>query len=111
MSTADGIVFAVSLAVIFSAIAYPMADMAADLLAISARSRRGGCHGSVDFADDCAEFLSGAQFQIPYPPPKRDENRHGQKKPCARHGGSLILSESTNPMKIAWQFCAVRNLR
>ena len=41
MSTADGIVFAVSLAVIFSAIAYPMADMAADLLAyfgeISAR--------------------------------------------------------------------------
>ena len=40
-STADGIVFAVSLAVIFSAIAYPMADMAADLLAyfgeISAR--------------------------------------------------------------------------
>ena len=33
---------------------------------------------SVDFADDCAEFLSGAQFQIPYPPPKMDsENRHG----------------------------------
>ena len=28
---------------------------------------------SVDFADDCAEFLSGAQFQIPYPPPMRDE--------------------------------------
>lgn len=28
---------------------------------------------SVDFADDCAEFLSGAQFQIPYPPPKSDE--------------------------------------
>ena len=28
---------------------------------------------SVDFADDCAEFLSGAQFQIPYPQPMRDE--------------------------------------
>ena len=27
---------------------------------------------SVDFADDCAEFLSGARFQIPYPP-MRDE--------------------------------------
>ena len=25
------------------------------------------------FDDDCAEFLSGAQFQIPYPPPMRDE--------------------------------------
>ena len=41
MSTEDGIVFAVSLAVIFSAIAYPMAGIAADLLAyfgeISAR--------------------------------------------------------------------------
>ena len=33
MSTADRVVLAVSLAVIFSAIAYPMADMAADLLA------------------------------------------------------------------------------
>ena len=28
---------------------------------------------SVDFADDCAEFLSGARFQIPYPQPMRDE--------------------------------------
>ena len=41
MSTADRVVLAVSLAVIISAIAYPMADMAADLLAyfgeISAR--------------------------------------------------------------------------
>ena len=40
-SAADRIVIIVSLAVIFSAIAYPMADMAADLLAyfgeISAR--------------------------------------------------------------------------
>ena len=26
---------------------------------------------SVDFADDCAEFLSGAQFQIPYPPSEK----------------------------------------
>ena len=41
MSTADRVVLAVSLALIVSAIAYPMADMAADLLAyfgeISAR--------------------------------------------------------------------------
>lgn len=41
MSTADRVVLAVSLAVIISAVAYPMADMAADLLAyfgeISAR--------------------------------------------------------------------------
>ena len=42
---------------------------------------------SVDFADDCAEFLSGAQFQIPYPQPMRDEKCAGQKKPCARPGG------------------------
>ena len=26
---------------------------------------------SVDFADDCAEFLSGAQFQIPYQPSEK----------------------------------------
>lgn len=41
MSTADRVVLAVSLAVIIAAVAYPMADMAADLLAyfgeISAR--------------------------------------------------------------------------
>jgi len=47
---------------------------------------------SVDFADDCAEFLSGAQFQIPYPPQKMDsENRHGVEE-ALRQAWRLIDS-------------------
>lgn len=45
-----------------------------------------------DFADDCAEFLSGAQFQIPYPQPKMEsENRHGAEE-ALRQAWRLIDS-------------------
>ena len=43
------------------------------------------------FADDCAEFLSGAQFQIPYPQPMRDEKCAETEEALRQPGGILIL--------------------